>query len=238
MDAMAGITDKLARLRAADAGLRLFGASEHRYECGPVAGPEALRRVEELVGARLPEDFREFVTTIGDGTPGPYYGIKSLALASEFVEDGWGTAVLGADNPLTGDVDFMEQSGAPEDWDAHVALLDADPAYAAGFDRLQATYLDEPWCNGRLPIADYGCGDWMFLLLRGPRRGTIWVDCLGSATGLYCLEVDFLTWYTRWLDDALDRVARGAFEPVDATYSVLRYGDNPRYRPTSTRILG
>jgi hypothetical protein len=58
----------------------------------------------------------------------------------------------------------------------------------------------------------------------------MWVDCLSDASGLYCLEVDFATWYTRWLDDALERTARGDFAPENATYSVLRYGDDPRYR--------
>ncbi|WUX71191.1 hypothetical protein OG627_32405 [Streptomyces sp. NBC_01429] len=153
----------------------------------------------------------------------------------EFVEKGWGPAVLGADSPLTGDVDFVELLGGPDDWDAHAALLDNDPAYAAGLDRLQATYLDEPWCNGRLPVADHACGDWLFLMLRGPRRGTVWADCLGNATGLYCLEVDFLTWYTRWLDDALDLASRGDTEPGNGDYPCLKYGDNPRYRPPPKR---
>ncbi|MGW2524221.1 hypothetical protein ACWC09_46100 [Streptomyces sp. NPDC001617] len=57
-------------------------------------------------------------------------------------------------------------------------------------------------------------------------------DSLSSACGLYCLEVGFLAWYTRWLDDALNRAARGAVGPVSATYSILEFGDNLRYRPT------
>ncbi|MFE6019340.1 SMI1/KNR4 family protein [Streptomyces sp. NPDC056441] len=205
---------------------------------GLPAAPAALGRVEDLAGTRLPEDFREFVTTIGDGAPGPYYGINSLARDVEFVEKGWGRAVLGADSPLTGDVDFVELLGGPDDWEAHAVLLDNDPAYAAGFDRLQATYLGEPWCNGRLPIADYGCGDCLFLMLRGPRRGTVWADCLSNATGLYCLEVDFLTWYTRWLDDALDLASRGDTAPDNGDYPCLRYGDNSRHRPPPNRALG
>jgi hypothetical protein len=203
----------------------------HTPDMRPPATQETLDRVESLAGVRLPEDYREFVTTVGDGAPGPYGGITSLADALTQIEVSWGPAVLGRDNPLTTDVDFGEILGKPADWDDHEARLDDDLEYAAGWEELQAEYIFEPWCQGRLPIADYGCGDWFFLILRGPRRGTVWVDSVVGATGLYCLEVDFKTWYSRWLDYALDRASRGDdYIPARATYSYLEFGDNPRYR--------
>jgi hypothetical protein len=78
---------------------------------------------------------------------------------------------------------------------------------------------------------DYGCGDWFFLVVRGPRRGTVWVDSVESATGLYCLEVDFLRFYERWLADALERASRGDFVVRNARFAFLAYGANPRYQP-------
>lgn len=230
MDDLATIAARLAELRELDPKRMIFGASQHGHAAAEPVDPALLARVEDTVGMPLPEDYGGFLTTIGDGAPGPYYGIIRLEDAVERIAGSWGAEVLGADNPLTGDVDFGEILGQPEDWEEHEARLDADPEYAAGYDRLQAEYIGEPWCNGRLPIADHGCGDWYFLMLRGPRRGTVWVDSLSAATGLYCLEVDFATWYSRWLDDALARAARGEFAPENAWYSYLRYGDNPRYR--------
>lgn len=228
---MRTIVDQLARLRAADGQRRIFGASGHRHELNPPVEPAALDAAERLVGARLPSDYRRFLLEAGDGGAGPYYGVKPLTAAVTLVEQRWGAAVLGADSPLTGDVDFGALLGKPDSPQEHVARLEADPEYEAGFDRLRETYLGRPWCCGRLPLADYGCGDWLFLVVRGPRRGTVWVDSVAGATGLYCLEVDFLTWYRRWLDDAVDRAERGDFAPVDARYSFLRFGDNPRYQP-------
>ncbi|MEV0644965.1 SMI1/KNR4 family protein [Phytomonospora sp. NPDC050363] len=227
----AAIVARLADLRAAEAGL---GPHRHDRTVPPPVDPGLLARVEELAGVPLPADYRAFLTGVGDGAPGPYYGITPLEDALEQVTGAWGASVLGADSPLTGDVDFTEELGGPADWEEHVARLDADPDYAAGFDRLQGVYLDEPWCQGRLPIADYGCGDWFFLVVRGPSRGTVWVDSVVGATGLYSLEVDFGTWYTRWLDDAVERALRG--EPAgtaDAHYPCLRYGNNPRHRPVT-----
>ncbi|GIG68095.1 SMI1/KNR4 family protein [Phytomonospora endophytica] len=230
MEDMAAIAARLAELREADTGRSVFGSSTHGHTTGGPVDPALLARVEELAGVRLPEHYRAFLTTVGDGGAGPYYGITPLADALAWITDGWGAEVLGADSPLTGDVDFTELLDGPEDWEEHAALLESDPEYEAGFERLKEEYLGEPWCNGRLPIAEYGCGDWYFLVLRGPRRGSLWVDCVVGGSGMYCLEVDFGTWYSRWLDDTLDRVGRDDFAPENAVYSVLRHGDNPRYR--------
>ncbi|MEU9448860.1 SMI1/KNR4 family protein [Streptomyces sp. NPDC048277] len=188
------IVRKLRQLDAADPGRALFGSATHGYRPGRPVGERELEALEGLVGVRLPEDYRAFLSVAGDGAPGPYYGILPLAEATGRITEGWGREALGADSPLTGDVDFQELLGGPEDWEAHAARLETDPDYGAGFERLQGQYLDSPWSDGRLPIADYGCGDWFFLVLRGPRRGTVWVDSLESATGMYCLETDFRTW--------------------------------------------
>jgi hypothetical protein len=51
-----------------------------------------------------------------------------------------------------------------------------------------------------------------------------------SATGLYCLEVDFLEFYERWLDTALACVRDGEFRAPEARYSYLEFGSNPRYQ--------
>lgn len=228
---MSAIREKLAELRAADPGLRVFGASRHRYELNPPVDEAFLTRFETEVGVPLPEEYRTFLTTVGDGGAGPYWGLLSLAESVAAVAGTHGVAVLGKDSPLTADVDFGELLGQPDDWDEHAARLDDDQAYADSWDALQAEYLDEPWPNGRIPICDHGCGDRFHLVLRGPRRGTVWVDSLDSATGLYCLEVDFSTWYETWLDAALPRTRTGEFGPRNAHYSYLEYGRNPRYRP-------
>ncbi|MFE0516081.1 SMI1/KNR4 family protein [Streptomyces sp. NPDC058964] len=235
MDVMGDITTRLRELRAADADRRLFGARSHDYRVGGPVDEAELEELERRVGARLPEGYREFLTAVGDGAPGPYYGILPLAEATSRVTGTWGAEALGADSPLDSDVDFRHMLGGPGTWNRHVARLGSDPSYAAGFERLQAEYSGAPWANGRLPVADHGCGDWFFLVLRGPRRGSMWVDSLDSATGLYCLETDFLTWYVRWLDDALERTASGDFGPVHDPHPTLRFGDSTRNPWTSRR---
>jgi SMI1 / KNR4 family (SUKH-1) len=225
------IREKLAQLAEADPQREVFGADCHHYRLNPTVDAATLARAERAIGAPLPEEYRRFVTRVGDGGAGPYYGVIPLADALERIDRAFGCLdPLGRDCPLTADVDFGELTGAPDDWDEHVARLESDPEYVAHYDRLSQMYSRNPWIDGRLPVVDYGCGDWLFLVVRGPRRGTVWVDCVDGRTGLYCLEVDFATFYQRWLDDTLTRLRAGEFEPSNAYYSMLEYGANRRYR--------
>jgi hypothetical protein len=220
------ISGRIAKLLAANPQCHMFGSRYHECRVGPPADPAVLARVEALAGVELPADYREFVTTIGDGGLGPYYGIMSLTDAMGQVERTSGLASLGKDSPLTEDISIGDLMNRPADWAEHTTRIETDPDYAAGWSQLRAKFMAEPWCHGRLPIAQFGCGDWFFLVLRGPRRGTMWVDSLDSSSGLFCLEVDFRTWYSRWLDDAIDQATNLAY--IRTPGGFLRYGNNPR----------
>jgi hypothetical protein len=136
-----------------------YGVDQHGYQLRPAVGEATLARAERAIGGPLPAAYRHFVTVIGDGGAGPYYGVIPLGEALDRLQERFGTLdPLGRDCPLRTD-----------------------------------TYMDYPWVDGRLPIVDYGCGDWLFLVVRGPRRGIVWVDSVAGGTGLYCLEVDFAT---------------------------------------------
>ena len=111
------------------------------------------------------------------------------------------------------DISALCNSPAPADWNEHRPRLESDVTYRACYEKYQAKYLDEPWCNGRLPIVEYGCGEWFFLLVRGPARGTAWVDALNSCSGLFNLRVDFATFYHRWLIDPSSRLKAHNFSP-------------------------
>jgi len=69
---------KLARMRELDPELRVFGASTHRYKLNEPTQEPALTRFEEDSGARIPEDYRDFLLRFGDGGAGPFYGLLSL----------------------------------------------------------------------------------------------------------------------------------------------------------------
>jgi hypothetical protein len=242
------VIDGLAELRRLDAKRRVFGASDHNYALALPVDASLLHLVETALESPLPEDYRRFLTWIGDGGAGPYYGIlsldqsisRALMFAGEDEEERGerrtreliGTLpAFTRDSPLESDVDFGEIIGKPASWEDHVTLLRNDPAYEARWDELRAQYLAEPFDGGWIPICDYGCGDFFALVVRGKRRGMVWVNSVEGATGFYCLEASFEQFYMRWLDDALRQAREPDFVPENAYYSYLRYGDNPRYRP-------
>lgn len=61
-----------------DTDFDLFGAREHRYRFEPPLDEAALEAVEARVGVRFPADYRTFVTRLGNGGAGPYYGVHGL----------------------------------------------------------------------------------------------------------------------------------------------------------------
>lgn len=70
--------DLVHRLRAADRGFRVFGSTQHRYRLGPVLSTESLDEFETANHLKLPEDYRDFLATIGNGGAGPFYGLEPL----------------------------------------------------------------------------------------------------------------------------------------------------------------
>lgn len=190
--ALKRIAEKLRQAR--EQGAQPFGAEKHGMRLRPPLAPDDVAAVEARLGVALPEDYRAFVTRVGDGGAGPAYGVFPLA-------------------------DALHRSGV----DRVPALLrlpyrhveryepEEDDEWNAFWDRVAAGGVGEAekreWAllerRGALELCDEGCGYLHFLVVTGPARGTMWNDGRGSGFGFAPLGVTFLEWYERWLDDVL-----------------------------------
>ncbi|WP_406315213.1 SMI1/KNR4 family protein [Streptosporangium sp. NBC_01639] len=56
----------------------VFGAYQHRYRFPPPLDDAALEVVEARIGLCFPADYRMFLTRLGNGGPGPYYGVHGV----------------------------------------------------------------------------------------------------------------------------------------------------------------
>lgn len=56
----------------------VFGASKHQYKLNPVVSMDNIYRFESKHNIKLPEEYVFFVTMIGNGGAGPYYGLYTL----------------------------------------------------------------------------------------------------------------------------------------------------------------
>lgn len=79
-----------------DPFLQITGVLEHQYEFGERWKCSELRQLEERNNAYLPDDYRFYLTFLGDGGPGPSCGIdplnfatlRSLSFTEEDLENG------------------------------------------------------------------------------------------------------------------------------------------------------
>jgi hypothetical protein len=187
-----GLTARLERVAAklARAAKRrgepvMFGASAHRFRLGPPLAESQVAEFERQHGVSLPEDYRAFITRVGDGGPGrhggagPYYGLHPLR--------DWAVSLWDLPTPTTLATPFPVEPGrAFQDWPAEV-VPDED---------------GEPY-TGTIALSDQGCGYYCILVVTGPGRGRV-TETSDLRTGpRFTADADFLAWYERWLDAVL-----------------------------------
>ena len=79
-DFIAEVKDVVARLQTLDRRRVTFGAGRYNYR---FKAPLAITQIEEFerrYAIELPVSYRRFLTEVGNGGPGPYYGVTPLAL--------------------------------------------------------------------------------------------------------------------------------------------------------------
>jgi hypothetical protein len=73
------INAALSNLQTNPAAIRtVFGASSHQYKTNPRLEQEEAQRFEQAHNIELPTDYRGFLTGVGNGGAGPFYGLFSL----------------------------------------------------------------------------------------------------------------------------------------------------------------
>jgi hypothetical protein len=164
------------RLRSLDTRRVVFGSERHAYRFNPPLSPQEVQSFEAVHDVSLPTPYRRFVTELGNGGAGPFYGVLPLEL--ELPE-------------LLQPFPFTQVSTLP----------DGD---------------EEVW-KGRIPgaitIAEYGCGTYFLLAVRGELAGEVWVDAryetgISPAANDPTKPVTFDVWWLSVMRDHLDRFER------------------------------
>jgi len=201
---------KLDALRQKDIQFAVFGASMHKYRLNPPVAPERLAAVEARIGQPLPADYREFITRIGDGGAGPFYGLLRLEdNQDQTVQDDVPFPYL-PDAPLYLD-DIPELDKAYDQRDAAYDAGD-DVAEQAAWDALDSVvngYYRQA-TSGIKFIADEGCAMFDVLVVNGPQAGTVWYFNFADQLGVLPIfrpgtrqPMSFADWYEYWLDLSL-----------------------------------
>lgn len=219
------VVTMLERLRTLDRGYELFGAANHRYQLGPRADQETISVFEVEHGVRLPEDYRSFLTEVGNGGAGPCYGLLPLGSTGDHK---YNAGDLGKPFPYTAAWNVPQGwfkslpdpwgergSELPRSWPSIDAFIQAVRALPVDEDakrrreELTSWYFGSDHVNGTIPICHEGCGYYDLLVVRGPRYGTVWIDGRASDYGISPLLspagdlLSFEAWYFAWLQESL-----------------------------------
>ena len=200
---------RLQELAQKDQKRKVFGASSHDYRLNPPLDVDVVESFETKHGIALPKDYKRFITEIGNGGAGPFYGLFP------FGHDDEGPWEVGV---LVGDV------GQPfphtEAWNLNDEFFAKEPDPPEGISEEEEDRLNEEWdtlleaeywnpavVNGAIPICHIGCALRQWLVVHGEQRAFVWKDYRVDQAGLSPLQdttgkqVTFTDWYLAWLSN-------------------------------------
>lgn len=218
MQQLTRIRVKLDQLRRIDTRRELFGAATHQYRLNPPLTPEQIRKFEAEHQVQLPGGYTAFLTFIGDGGAGPFHGLRPLEM----------TRICFFDHTGLNDHQYFDLARPfphTQKWNMEATLeaVDAqlEAACEAGDEKLEEQLFEKKWDlisgiehdQGRLYLADYGCGVQVSLIVNGKEKGNMWTDDRINDGGIYPStelgnreKISFLDWYELWLDNGLRKM--------------------------------
>jgi hypothetical protein len=205
------VRERLIELKSLDRELQLFGAEGHQYQLNPLMSEADVADYERQQSISIPEDYRHFITEIGNGGAGPFLGVVGLPpewqwdMASPFLYTQY-TQDVSDSAKLIDELDESDES---------------DENYDEIYERLSLKYWTETNGNGAIEICGYGCALSFYLVLNGSERGNIWFNATADFNGFspvtlnrseshdkqWCSfgkdtseRISFGKWYEAWLD--------------------------------------
>jgi hypothetical protein len=202
------IADALAFLQGVQ--LPVFGADVHGFRLNPPLPEVDVTAFETVHNVSLPYDFRQFLTDLGNGGAGPFYGVFPLGK----MDDNFGLQTWQEKDGFVGILSEPFPFG--EEWNdissqPSAELADRDESeYDRQMDVFQRAYWDGSLVNGAIPICHEGCALRIWLVLTGAQSGYLWEDRRSEYRGLQPLRLadgspaTFTGWYDAWLNDCLN----------------------------------
>lgn len=222
------IKNKLEKAMRKDTAFLVFGASSHKYKVYEVLTAKELADWQEKNQVTLPEPYAQFLTKVGNGGAGPYYGIYSIEKATSYTERNAFTTKC-----------VLHPRMTKEKWNHLIEPLISDedisdPEYDAARDRVM---------GGMLCIGTQGCEYDMYLVLEGKHRGEIvyTADFYPDHPFFFVYEDNFLDWYERWLDEIIldyDIAWFGSRMPGDENALIQGYQNAPNEEIKSKALDG
>lgn len=204
------IRDRLRRLAKHDRKRQVFGSASHDYMLNPPVDVAEIEAFESRHKIRLPEDYRHFITQIGNGGGGPYYGLFPFGHDDE---GRWGECLpignLGQPfhHVEAWNLDDEFWKNVP-DLPKEIPEEEEDRIWEEWYKVLEAKYWNPAIMDGAIPICHLGCNLRQWLVVHGHQRGYVWDDMRADNAGIAPVRdsdgkpMTFTEWYMSWLDKA------------------------------------
>ncbi|WP_405080069.1 SMI1/KNR4 family protein [Paenibacillus chitinolyticus] len=183
------IKNKLEKAMRKDTAFSVFGASSHKYRVYEKLTVKELADWQAKNQVTLPEPYTQFLTKVGNGGAGPYYGIYSIEKATSYTDSGLTKKCV------------LHPGMTKEEWNRLTEPLINDE----DISDLEYDAARERVLGGMLCIGTQGCEYDMYLVLEGKHRGKIVYtsDFYLDRPFFFVYEDNFLDWYERWLDEII-----------------------------------
>ena len=206
------LLDELGRR---DPRRKVFGSGGHDYKLNPPLPVALVEAFEGRHGVSLPEDYRVFITEVGNGGAGPYYGVLPFGKDDDDRDWEGGGLVGDLSRPFRHTASWnLSDSfwGAEPDWPPETPVEEQDRLIDAWDQELEEHYWHPSIMDGAIPLCHKGCALRQWLVIHGEQRGFIWDDLRVDNAGIAPVLGDsgeprtFAACYMGWLDDSLAEV--------------------------------
>jgi hypothetical protein len=209
------IIEKLKELKSIDSQFHNFGSSSHEYKLNPSLSIEDFESIEEKYSCNFPDEYKYFITNIGNGGAGPFYGLFPIEQQDDNHDMcSWEAGYLIGDlsQPFTHtkewnlDNSFWENEPDPDQCETEEQ---EDELWEAWHKELEAKYWAPHIMNGAIPICHQGCAIRTWLVVTGPMKGTVWDDYRCDNDGIMPVKnkdgkyASFSDWYIDWLNQSI-----------------------------------
>ncbi|MBL7790616.1 MAG: SMI1/KNR4 family protein [Chitinophagales bacterium] len=197
---------KIDQLKGLDSYFTVFGSQEHKYQLNHPVSIDKVHEFERKYDIKLPREYVDFVTILGNGGAGPFYGLELF------------------ENCLFDDLNYKYENSLLNPSKPFLFTEPWNPRFSTKFSKdnaeeneieyakFEEIYYSKEHMNGTITICNYGCGASLHLIVYGKEYGNIWTDDRGSENGIYPSfelgnnqNISFLNWYELWLDNSLQK---------------------------------
>ena len=202
------LKSKIQMLRKVDGGgffrepqYRIFGSGQHRYKFNPRLTFNEIEKFEKTNEIKLPSEYKEFITQIGNGGCGPIYGLFPISMWN-FELDICESDFLHKEFPYT------------KSWKATKNFIEQGDYFdTPEFQEWEEENFSNKHITGSMRICHYGCAIYYLLIVSGKEAGNIWVDDRANDGGIYPAlsrrtseRQTFFQWYDEWLTESIDKL--------------------------------